>query len=182
MDILAFDLSKSGTGWARYCSDGNSRLRSGSVRLGGAHTDRIGMMRVLYQFVLDECAFGNPDLVIYEGPLPGQAQSTEKNNRNANAMVAVIEFFFGSCNRIRVQEVHNLTWKREFFTTTIPRQITDPITGKRGRNPSYDPKAICVERCRQLGFRPDDHNEADAIGILHYALRCEGITPLWMAE
>ena len=180
MDILAFDLSKSNTGWARYCT-GDARPSYGSVKLGTGWTDRIGMMRKLYMHLTDLSAFGEPDAVFYEGPLPGNAQSTEKNNRNANANCALVEFYYGSAKRIRVQEVHNLTWKRHFFDPNIPKRVKDEI-GKSVRNPSYDPKALSLAACKALGLSPENHDEADALGILDYALMLEKITPPWRAE
>ena len=39
-----------------------------------------------------------------------------------------------------------------------------------------------IERCRQFGFTPRKNDEADAIGILTYAILLNGVTPPWLAD
>jgi Holliday junction resolvasome RuvABC endonuclease subunit len=56
-----------------------------------------------------------------------------------------------------------------FAVTTIKKRWTG--SGKAD-------KAMMVNQCKALGFTPKDHNEADAIALLHVALdRCPVLTP-----
>lgn len=181
MDVLAFDLSKSNTGWARY-RVGDARPTYGSFKLGGSYTDRIGAMRKLYQEIEPMWKLGDPDLVAFEAPLRGDAQSTEQNNRNANAWAAIIEFTFGSLRRIRVQEVDNRTWKSHFFDTAIPQRVRNELNGKMVRNPAFNPKEVCMAQCRALGLKPANFDEADALGLLDYTLATEMIIPPWRQD
>jgi hypothetical protein len=41
---------------------------------------------------------------------------------------------------------------------------------------------MTVKRCRELGFKPLTNDEADAIGLLDFALSQDGIIPPWRAE
>lgn len=164
MDILALDLSKSATGWARFRS-GDSKPSYGTWKLGGPYTDRPTMMINLYKLILDAFAFGAPDLVIYESPLRGDAQSTEANNRNANAMCSIVEFVC-KAKRVRCDEASNSTWRK--------------VALGKGRGLSTKEfKAWAMAMAKEFGLKPENDNEADAIGLLDYALKQEGITPPW---
>ena len=53
----------------------------------------------------------------------------------------------------------------------------------RAQKSARDPlKAATMERCRQLGMKPRNDDEADAIGILTYGLLLNGVTPPWIAN
>lgn len=47
---------------------------------------------------------------------------------------------------------------------------------------SEDWKFLAVKRCRALGFDPQDHNAAEACGILDYQLDVLGVRPPWAGE
>jgi hypothetical protein len=179
MDILALDLSKSGTGWARY-RKGDAAPTFGTWVLGTSYTDRAAMTVKLYQNLRDQFAFAEPDFVIYESPLRGDAQSTEKNNRIAGANAAIVEFVC-KCSRIRFSECDNNAWKASFFNTNIPKRVKNEL-GRSVRNPGYNPKAISIAMCKAFGIKVQNDNEADAIGLLDHALGLEGIIPAWRAE
>jgi hypothetical protein len=179
MDILALDLSKSGTGMARFRS-GDSVPRCATWVLGSSYTDRAAMTVKLYQHLRDEFAFGEPDFVIYESPLRGDAQSTEKNNRLANANATIVEFVC-KCSRIRCAEADNNAWKSTFFNTDMPKRVRNEL-GRSVKNPLYDPKKISLAMCKAFGIKVDNHNEADAVGLLDHALALEKITAPWRIE
>jgi hypothetical protein len=51
---------------------------------------------------------------------------------------------------------------------------------KRGTK-TPDLKAMAMSRCRELGFEPNGHDEAEALGILDYQLSVQGVIPPWRA-
>lgn len=164
MDILALDLSKSATGWARYCL-GDAKPSYGTWKLGGPYTDRASAMICLYQKLVEQFAFSTPDLVIYESPLRGDVQSTEVNNRMANALASVVELICKG-KRIRCDEASNATWRKVAL-------------GKGRGLSSKDFKALAIKMAREFGLKPENDNEADAIGLLDYAFATEQIIPPW---
>lgn len=42
-----------------------------------------------------------------------------------------------------------------------------------------DLKAMAMRRCRELGFRVNKHDEAEAIGLLDYQLSLDGANRPW---
>lgn len=168
MDVLALDQSKSATGWARY-REGEPRPTFGTWTLGTANTSRAAVMVALYLKLQEAVAFGDPDVVYYEMPLPGDRQSNENNNRLANALAAMIEFFF-ACRRVRCHEVSNLAWKAT--------QLNTP--GRRLSSSEW--KALSLRVSRELGMRPGNDNEADALHILDHGLAQENIIPSWRKD
>lgn len=168
MDVLALDLSKSATGWARYRS-GDPRPTFGTWRLGTSYTDRAAVMVALYKQLNEACAFGDPDVVYYESPLRGDAQSNEANNRMANALAALVEFYF-KCKRIRCHEANNRAWKATQLNS--PRKIMT----------SAEWKALSIRVAQELGMKPGNDNEADALHILDHGLSLEGVVPSWRKD
>ena len=168
MDILALDLSKSGTGWARYRS-GEARPTFDSFPLGNGYTSRARATVNLYLELQKLCAFEEPHVVYYEAPLRGDQQTSESNNRLLNALAALVEFFF-ECKRIRCHEINNKTWK----STQL-----NPI---RKRLSSDEWKRLSIRTARELGMRPKNDNEADALHLLDHGLAQENIVPSWRKD
>jgi hypothetical protein len=168
MDVLALDLSKSATGWARYRT-GDPRPTFDTWKLGNEYTDRAGAMVSLYQRLNEACAFGDPDVVYYESPLRGDQQSNETNNRMANSLAALVEFYF-KCKRVRCHEANNRSWKAT--------QLNAPSR----RMSSAEWKALSIRTARELGLKPGNDNEADALHILDHGLALENIVPPWRKD
>lgn len=168
MDVLALDLSKSGTGWARY-QTGKPRPDYGTWELGGPGTDRAGVMVALYKRLNEVILFGDPDVVYYESPLRGDAQTSESNNRLANALASMVEFFC-RCRRIRFHEANNRTWK------------ATQLNAKSKYLSTAEWKILSIRTARELGIRPGNDNEADALHILDHGLAQENIVPPWRKD
>jgi len=64
----------------------------------------------------------------------------------------------------------NLSSWRKHFVGSMPRGT------KRKEWKDY-----AIERCQQYGWRPRNDDEADALGLLDYALDLQGIVPPWRA-
>jgi hypothetical protein len=167
MDILAFDLSKSSTGYARYQSD-CERITYGSFSLGDSEYRLGDCTVVLFQKIKELCLFDKPDLIVYEEQLNGNRQSNERNNRQANAWAVVVQLY-AAWYKIRHYPINNQTLKDSWL---MPER-------KLSRD---EAKSASVAMSRRFGLRPKNHDEADAIGLLDYAMLREKITPPWRAN
>ena len=165
-DILALDLSKSGTGWARFVT-GEARPTYGSLKLGNEMNDIADCQVRLYKFLCEQFLFAVPDEIWVEAPLPGNQQSNEQNNRLANALCATVHFT-ARAKRIRCLEVGNGTWKSTQLTNR--------------RLPRTEIKALSIAMAEKFGMAPKNDNEADALHILTHALQRNCITPPWLPQ
>lgn len=167
MDVMGLDLSKSGTGWARYRT-GEPRPTYDSIRLGSVYNphDEEATMRSLAFWWQEQIAFGEPDVIYIERYL---APSAQKKNG-----AILIEIFgamrlLAAMRRVRFIDMSDQTWKASQL--------------KAGRRLSRDEaKALSLLMSRDLGMKPKNDNEADALHILDYGLWQEGITPPWHKE
>lgn len=164
MDILALDLSKSGTGWARYVT-GEARPTYGTWKLGTGLTDDVGTMRNLFARWQEITAFGEPDVVWIERPLDPRAQKF--GGEILIKIAGGVEMLCG-IRRIRIHNVANQTWK----STQL----------KGGRMTTEQAKARSLKLARDLGMNPLNDNESDALHILDYACERELITTPWRAD
>lgn len=73
-----------------------------------------------------------------------------------------------------IRDVHQATWRKEFLGS-MPRP-------PKGKNVSSQLKDLAVERCKQLGFTVERHDQAEAIGILTYAFMALDVRPPWLAD
>lgn len=168
MDVLAIDISKRATGWARWRSD-QPRPVFGTWRLGSEYTSMGRTFIKLHQNMNDQFVIGKPDLVVYEEPLllgPAAGNTTADTQKVLIGLAAHAESFC-EAKAVRCYSVNMSTWRR-MFIGSMPRG-----TQKRAL------KDFVISRCRELGLKPDDENQADAIGILAHALQMEKINAPW---
>ena len=178
MDVLAVDPSKTQTGWARFKA-GDVKPLCGHFSSGGPHSTRRDLIGKFYREFTAIVAFP-PDLIAFERPLRGDAQSNEDNNRNANAMATIIELV-AYAHRIRCTDHDNNTWKSSFFNTDIPMRVKNHL-GKSMKNPRYNTKAISLAMCKAFDIDVANHDEADAVGLLDHVLGLEGIIAPWRRD
>ena len=62
-------------------------------------------------------------------------------------------------HRIPCSAVASQTWRKSFLGY-----------GRAPKGKKIDWKAVCVARCKGLGWAPNKHDEAEALGILFYAV------------
>ncbi len=155
--VLALDLATV-SGWAVRRADG--RVESGredfGLRRGESSGARWRKCKTFLQSLYDATAFEAvhfEDCVILGGA--GQTQTA----RVYGGFVAVVEMFCE--HRAIPYTMHRIgAWKKRFT----------------GNGAAKKDDVIAV--CRQLGFKPIDNNEADALGILHVALdACPVLAP-----
>lgn len=172
MNILALDLSKRSTGWAYYGQGGNTAQHGVWTRLGSEYTSRGGLFYNLYKTLLEHRQVMPFDMIYAEQPvnlIPNSVATTAENVWIAVGMAATVELFAHSFG-VPLNWIHQARWRREFLGR-MPRAVK-----------SSQLKDYAMERARQLGFRPQRHDDAEAIGILTYALQIERQPCPWVAD
>lgn len=152
---LALDLGTN-TGFALLRADG--RIESGWMRFAPKGTEGEGMRFVRFRHWLLEMKQSNENLahVAFErvvGGMPNQVYAAQVYG----GFLALLMVF---C------EHHQLTYEGHHVGT-----IKKAWTGN-GAAKKHDMMA----RCKELGFKPENDNEADAIAILHVA--CDRVPKL----
>jgi len=153
MKILALDMATR-TGWALY-NDGE--VMSGVINLAdknkkGSH----GELFIRFNHHLANLAFkaqDEIDLIVYEQAHFRGGAATRLCVGLATCVLVYAAKYF-----IRTESVHTATLKKW-------------ATGKGNADKGDMIRAACV-----LGYQPQDDNEADALMLLEYTLRKEGVT------
>ena len=189
MTYLALDLSKASTGWALW-RPGTDGPRYGHWQLGSEYTSEGGVYAKLHRNMSDLHKVEPFDRLYFEEPInPGHL--------SGNTSIATIWLLsglaahaqsFGHIKRCRLIKAVNVErWRKDFIGDMVVREVK---AGTRCKRKQGDTKAsstdtlkkLVIERCRQLGFSPKKNDEADAIGILTYAILLDGVTPPWLAR
>lgn len=171
MRILALDLSKRSAGWAAWGPD-DGVVASGTWVLGSEFTPKGRVFARLHEEMSAINALGAIDHIFYEKPLNlgPEAGNTSADTINILVGLAMHAESWGEAMGVRlIADVHMATWRR-FFLGKMPRATrTDEL------------KQYAMSRCRQLGFKPIKHDQAEALGILDFGCEQLGITPPWRA-
>lgn len=171
MNFLSLDLSKRSTGWAYYAEGAERPYNGVWDRLGSEYTTRGQLFYALYAELLNHHKIMPIGKIYAEEPLnliPNSVATTAENVWIAVGMASMVEMFAHTM-RIKLVWVHQARWRREFI-------------GKMPRGTkSVDLKAFAMERCRQLGLKPQKHDDAEALGLLTYALEVERVPAPWIA-
>ena len=182
LEAFALDQSKSSTGWAAW-KPGWDLPRYGSERVGSEYTGDgqtfTKMRSLLIEWYQTVVSF---DHLFYEEPIAHKqhVQTSEANLLTLVGLRTVIEGVGYELRCRSVKAVDANTWKLDFCGRGEVQMIKREA--KRAQISARDPlKAATMERCRQLGMRPRNDNEGDAIGILTYGLLLNGVTPPWIA-
>lgn len=174
VSFLALDLSKTSAGWAQWLPGWDKPIY-GSFRLGSEYTTIGGTCAALHRELTAIHRLTPVEWGFIEKPLTA-AQLHGNTNADALFILAGIAAHAHSFayakgwSGQRVIEVNIATWRRHFI---------GPM--KRGTK-SKALKDYTGQRCRQLGWSPRNDDEADALGILDYALHSRSITPPWAAN
>lgn len=183
MTYLALDLSKRSTGWALW-RPGTETPRYGHWVLGSEWTTPGGVFAKLHRNMADLYKIEPFDKVYYEAPInPAQLQGGTNIDTLllASGLAAHVQSF-GNIKRCRITKGINIsTWRLDFIGRDASRAIKREA--KAAQRSARDPlKAATMQRCRDLGLSPSKDDEADAIGILTYAVMLNDITPPWLAN
>lgn len=170
--ILALDLSKYRTGWAYW--DGTSeKARFGHWKLGSEYTTEGDTYIKLQKCLMDHHRLMRIEHCYLEQPINPANLSGHTNIdtlRILSGLAAHVQSFGRAVGFRSILEINVSSWRRDFIGPQ-----------KRGTK-RQTLKTLCMERCRQLGFAPRYDDEADAIGLLTYAILLRGITPPWLSN
>lgn len=169
--ILAMDLSKRSTGWALWQTE-MARPVSGTWSLGSELTSAGRTFLRLHQCMNDLYQVHPFDIVIYEEPLSLDSGKLLTNKDTTFVLMGLATHVDSYCeakNIRKVRSVNQSSWRRHFIGSM-----------KRGTK-TKQLKEYAVERCHQLGLKPEKHDEAEAIGVLDYMCEMERIMPPWRA-
>lgn len=172
MRIVGLDLSKRSAGYACW-GPADARAVSGTWGLGSEFTSDGTVYCRLHENLTALHSLGAIDAIFWEEPLDPRVLSGHTNVDSIRVLagLAAHAASWGEAMGCRVIRAVNMSaWRREFL---------GPV--RRGTK-SSDLKAMAMERCRQLGFRPLKHDQAEAIGIMDYACAERGIVPYWRAQ
>lgn len=183
--IVSLDLSKARTGWAAWAS-GWSTARYGSWSLGSEYTSDGGVFAKLHERLFELRQVLAFETIYYEQAILPQNLSGNTNIRAltlAAGLAAHVESFAHALG-CRTCAINVGTWRKDYVGADLVKDARADARAKRkltGKGSATDKlKALTMARCRQLGFSPRFHDEADAIGILDHALDFhEGVRPPW---
>jgi hypothetical protein len=170
--VLGLDLSKSSTGFAVW-GPGDVRAHSGTWELGSAYTSRGRVFAKLHQNMTDLHRVGAIDCIFYEEALNPAALHGHTNIdtlRILNGLVAHVDSWGDAMGCSIVHAVHQATWRR-FFLGKLPQ-------GMR----STDLKDMAMKQARRLGFHPNKHDQAEAIGIMDFGCEQMNLSPPWRQQ
>lgn len=162
MRILALDQSLTSCGFAIW-ETGEAKPQCGVWPLADSlrWMDR-GFVR-LQQNIMALHRADAIDHLVYEEPIKRPTDKLEKLI-GLYGLVAHIMSFCAATGVSR-HSVSSSRWRKHFI----------PAVGSG----TEDWKFLAVKRCRALGFDPENHDAAEACGILDYQLDVLGIRPPW---
>lgn len=183
MKALALDQSKANTGWCAW-QPGWELPRYGSVTLGSSFShDGMVFTKLRTEIINLYSAMTAFEYLFYEEVI---SHRTGLNNKDSVTLTltglrAVIEGVGYELRCRSVKSVSSNSWRTDFCGSGETQLIKR--AAKAAQKSARDPlKAAAMERCRQLGMKPQNDDEGDAIGILTYGLLCNGVTPPWIAN
>lgn len=180
---FALDQSKASTGWCAW-KPGWDLPRYGSETVGSEYTSDGRTFTKMRELIIDwHDTVISFDHLFYEQPIAHKqhVQTSEANVLTLIGLRTVIEglgYEYG-CRSVKAVDANS--WRLDFCGSGEVQMIKR--AAKRAEKSARDPlKAATMERCRQLGMKPKNDNEGDAIGILTYGLLLNGVTPPWLSN
>lgn len=174
MRILALDLSKNSSGWAYYERGADRPYHGCWTKIASEYTEERGQIFYqLYRELTNTFATMPFDRIYAEEPinhLPQAVQTNAESVRLHLGLASTVELFAYTKRCGAVRWVNMATWRRFFLGPT-------PKGEKRPKG--FDLKFLAIRRCKELGFNPQKHDDAEALGILDYALDAEDIRVPW---
>jgi hypothetical protein len=182
MAVLSLDLSVKSTGWALW-SPGDNAPTCGIWKLADSidFVDRAFVR--LSKNVMDLHKVTGLTHVVFEEPLPpGKLEGGHTNVETLEAQVGLAAQImrFGAARGVNWSKASPDRWRKHFIgVTRNPKKQVDD-RGRRIKQPTL--KDFCVTRCRELGWNPQKHDAADALGLLDYTLWRLGADRPWAQQ
>ena len=189
MRVIALDLSKSSTGWACW-GEGDARPASSTWELGTSYTSVEEACAKLHDNLDGLQMLGSIDALYYEQPIIPRPRKDDEGRDVVTTTFATVFLQFSLAQHASYwawsnrcpyrRSVPQGTW-RAHFLGGIPRgkAMQEALAQRRVKNATALYKLLSEERCREYGFRPRKHDEAEALGILDYACHDLQLTPPW---
>lgn len=168
--ILSLDLSKRSTGWA-YLGEAAERPFHGCWdKLASEYTTHLGQLCYkLYEELMALHSVMPVRKIFAENPLnmvPNAVATNIESVEIALHLKATVNLFAFTIGT-NPMWIHQASWRRHFLGKV-----------QRGTK-STDLKLMAMMACKELGFRPLKHDDAEALGLLDYGCDLEGIVPPW---
>lgn len=188
MKVLALDLSKTRTGWAGW-QKGWDSPRFGSWQLGSEYSSDGMVFGKVHERLSEHWQVFGFDRVYFEeaiNPANLGGHTNIGTLKLLSGIAAHVESFCYAYS-IPVCAVNVSRWRSDFLGKMVVKDTKAKAKALRNAGQSKagatgELKSLTMERCRQLGLSPRYNDEADAIGILDYALDFhEHVTPPWRA-
>jgi hypothetical protein len=170
--FLALDQSKKRTGWA-FFREGLDRPLTGHFKLGDELTPPGTVFARLHMELSALRKTLGFESLIYERPVDPQNFGRETPFHIPFVLIGIAAHIDSYCAATGVRRcawAHAATWRRHFIGS-MPRGTKKAAL-----------KDFVGQRCRELGMKPRNDDEADACGILDYDLHLANITPPWRRE
>jgi hypothetical protein len=161
-EVLGIDLSSRSAGFAYGAPGEKPRLWSVDFMRDGDVHDFYGNLTAYTATVLRD----NPiKLVAIEELIAPSAMAGRSNNDVTMTTVGGYAIVIGiiKCKKIPYQPVRVETWRKHFIGIGKLTHIKKPAERRK------EGKRLAVQRCRQLGWKVDNDDEADAAGIWDWA-------------
>lgn len=155
--VLALDLATT-TGWACGRAGGSPDFGEITFPSGRAGHGAIGAS--LFDWLLDLHDLQHFEQIVMEAPLPPSSQTHANTARIQFGLAFAVETW---CYRrsLPVREARPDDWRRA-------------VLGRARFGGTDKAKAASMAWCRERGWHPPQHNAADALALLHYALSRPG--------
>lgn len=166
--FVALDLSIRSTGFAMWGPE-MDRPVSGTWELASGLEWAARAFCRLQRNLMDLHRVNPLTSILYEDSLPAERLHGQTNRETLKAQIGLSAHVdsFGEAIGAKVRYTNQSSWRRHFLGAM-----------KRGtRTP--DLKAMAMARCKELGFEPRKHDEAEALGILDYEVHLAGLMPPW---
>lgn len=170
--ILGLDLSKRSAGLAGW--DGKSSQPVVLSKELGSNLTSHGLVFARLHGVMNDLwkVCGGFDVIYCEEPLQPQALGghTTFDTLFLAYGLAAHAASFAEAKGVRFHATNQSVWRRHFIGAM-----------KRGTKRATL-KDYAMERARQLGMKPRNDDEADAIGVMDYGCDREQVLPPWRAN
>lgn len=189
MKILSLDLSKTRTGWAAW-QTGWDYPKFGSWQLGSEYSSDGMVFAKVHERLADHYQIFGFDRVYFEQPINPANLGGHTNIGTLKLLSGIAAHVESFCYAYSIQvfAVNVARWRKDFLSADLVRDTRAKAKALRNAGQSKagatgELKALTMARCEQLGMKPRYNDEADAIGLLTYALEFhEQVRVPWTAD
>tara|TARA_R110002167_G_scaffold42512_8_gene129134 strand:+ start:345 stop:944 length:600 start_codon:yes stop_codon:yes gene_type:complete len=166
MGWLAIDPG-SRCGWAYYQNGGN-RVETGTWRLGDAKITKGERYLRLLKSLMEFAASREVTKIAIEGPALARSGSSASHGMS-EAWVPLLSLFCAMKGLPEPAVAASTSWRKAFLGYgQLSKDMRAKLKTDKARRDHW--KSATIERCQERGSHPNNDEEADAIGILFWAV------------